>query len=547
MTIIDRVIKDTRRDIIRKLREERFVEITGKIGFIGTMGSLAIISAVAVCAVLTRFLQMEHIILSSILNYGPGIAASFGTVSSVVTYYGWFRILRGKKKLSAKEEGKSEAQSQLGEFIQSLPDMLGSLSGGCFSQASTAVLGASIAVSTVVYVPAVNEAFNDAVNTAERAVVRTIKQTTEKFSEKPVAEDEQIIETEEAKTELEELEEIEETEEIAEEAEKQRITGKLDLQGGRGDKERAVVELISGNEVAAWAFVDSEGNYSFSAAPGNYTVRARLDGYEAAYSPPFELSNKEMQISKLIITSITPANEYAEPAKPAEVKPVEVKPIETKPAAKSIEAKSKETKPVAKPAETKPTTKTETKKVPAQPTPIVQQKQKSKAPPEEMPLPPEPPPPPKPKKQRQPDEPPPPQADASKSGFFAGAGSELNNNSTRKGTTAMGGNVVLGYDMNKNFALGLNAIYSHDMEAMSTLESMVMVRYYLPAAGSFLQAEAGGALSTTEGKNSTVPLGGLTAGMRLEMENRWYLEPALRGGYPFTWGAGITLGKKFGK
>jgi len=58
-----------------------------------------------------------------------------------------------------------------------------------------------------------------------------------------------------------------------------------------------------------------------------------------------------------------------------------------------------------------------------------------------------------------------------------------------------------------------------------------------------LQAEAGGALST-EGK---MPLGGLTAGMRLEIEDRWYLEPALRGGYPFTWGAGITLGKKFGK
>jgi hypothetical protein len=411
------IIEETERDITRMFREERFTEIIGKIGFIGTMGSLAVIITVATCAILIRFLYMKHIVLFTTSHYGPGIAAAFGTVSSAVTYYGWSRILRRKKKLSAKEEGKSEAQSQLGELIQSLPDMLGSLSGGCFSHASTAVLGISIAMSAVAYVPAVNEVFNNAVNSVERVIVSTIKQYAEEPSEKQVTEKEQIIEAEEK------------IEEIAEEAEKQRIVGKPDLRGGAG--------------------------------------------------------------------------------KIGEAKPIEAKP-----------------------------------KSPVHPTPLIQPK--PKAPPTELPP---PPPPPSSSKiqQRQQQEPTSSKSETSKSGFFAGAGSELNNNSASKGSTAMGGNVVLGYDLNRSFALGLNTIYSHDMNTVSTLESMLMFRYYLPVTGSFLQAEAGGALSATDGKNSAIPLGGLTAGMRLEMDKSWYLEPTLRGGYPFTWGTGITLGKKFGR
>ena len=528
---IDEIIYNTRRHIIGVLRERRFVETIGKIGYIGTMGSLAIVSVVSISAILIRFLQMESIVLSDISFYGPGIAAAFGTVSSFATYYGWFRILRGKKKLSAREEGESEAQNQLGDFIQSLPDMFGSLSGGCFSQASTAVLGVSIAVSTVAYVPAVNEVFNNAVNSAERAVVRTIKRDADDPVEKLFTEEEQVTETEEK------TEEIEET---VEEAKKQRIAGKLHLRGGTGKIERVVAELMSGNEVAAWAFADSEGNYSFYVTPGDYTVRVRLDGYETVYSNHFELSRKDMRLSEI---TINPIGE----AKPAESKIAEVKFTEGKiTVAKPAGAKPAETKPTGtKPAETKPVAK----KAPVQPTPLIQTK--PKAPPTEMPLPPEPPPSPpaKPKKkqQQQPQQQDQSKTEAAKSGFFAGAGSELNNNSSRKTSTAMGGNVILGYDMNKSFALGVNTIYSYDMEEVSTLESMLMFRYYLPAMSSFLQAEAGGALSETDGKKTKVPLGGLTAGVHLEMQDRWYLEPTLRGSYPFTLGAGVTLGKKFGK
>jgi hypothetical protein len=53
-------------------------------------------------------------------------------------------------------------------------------------------------------------------------------------------------------------------------------------------------------------------------------------------------------------------------------------------------------------------------------------------------------------------------------------------------------------------------------------------------------------LAAEDGKNQVTPLGGLAAGWRLSMEQSWYLEPAVRGVYPLVWGAGLTVGKKFG-
>ena len=132
-----------------------------------------------------------------------------------------------------------------------------------------------------------------------------------------------------------------------------------------------------------------------------------------------------------------------------------------------------------------------------------------------------------------------------KYGFFAGLGSEVNSNA-KKGA-AIGNNMALGYDMNRHFALGLNAVYSNDMNVASTMESTLMFRYYLPFSGPFLQAEAGGMFTAEDGKNQITPLGGLTAGLRLGMDKNWFLEPAVRGNYPFVWGAGLTIGKRFGE
>jgi hypothetical protein len=128
------------------------------------------------------------------------------------------------------------------------------------------------------------------------------------------------------------------------------------------------------------------------------------------------------------------------------------------------------------------------------------------------------------------------------SAFFAGLGSEHNSNS--QNGTAMGINVTLGYDMNRHFALGVNAVHSLDVDKESTMESTVMLRYYLPIEGPYVQAEAGGSLNRG-GKNSLVPQGGMATGWRVSVDKSWYLEPVVRGGYPAFWGTGVTVGKKF--
>jgi len=500
--IIDKIIEDTGKDIIKILRDEHFVKITSKIGFIGAMGSLAIIVTVAVCAVLIRFLQMEHIVFFAILDYGPGIAAVFGTVSSIITYYGWTRILRGKKKLSAKEEGKSEAQNQLGEFIQSLPDTISSFASGCFSQASSSVvLSVSIAASVVTYVPVVNEVFNKAVNTAERAVVRTIKQVTE---------EEQIIEAKEIEAEAETETKVEE---IAEEIVEETVEEEISLE--------EVPKAVDDGELVSRVFAAPDADGAFVIQVKLYDNRGQankaveelakngIKSYAVKVDNPGEMDGDFYRVRIGNFGSIQAARNYGlAMLSPNGYSGWWVDKKEQPPAILVQPLKTAVAAPEPTPKKPEPQLKPQPQRIPE---PTVRTEA------------------------------------SSKSGFFAGAGSELNNNSTRKSSTAMGGNVVLGYDLNRNFALGLNTIYSHDMDVVNTLESMVMFRYYLPVTGSFLQAEAGGALSKTEGKNSAAPLGGLTAGMRLEMENRWYLEPALRGGYPFTWGAGLTLGKKFGQ
>jgi len=125
------------------MKEERIAIAIGAIGTVAGIGSLIALSAVAVSKI--------FIAIPIILLWGPGTAAVLGGVSSFATYYGWFRILQRRKKLRAKEEGKTEAQSQLGDFIQSLPEAFKSV--GCFQQIVTAALGISLIACVVTYTP----------------------------------------------------------------------------------------------------------------------------------------------------------------------------------------------------------------------------------------------------------------------------------------------------------------------------------------------------------------------------------------------------------
>jgi hypothetical protein len=132
-------------------KEERIAIAIGVIGTVGGIGSLIAISAVAASTALARFASAKLAAISIILLWGPGIASVLGGASSLATYCNWFRILRKRRKLSVREEGKSEMQSQLGDFIQSLPEAFKSI--GCFHQIVTAALGISLIASVATYTP----------------------------------------------------------------------------------------------------------------------------------------------------------------------------------------------------------------------------------------------------------------------------------------------------------------------------------------------------------------------------------------------------------
>ena len=132
-------------------KEERVSTAIGTIGTVGGIGSLIVISAVAASTLYVGFANAKQAAISIIQLWGPGIASVLGGASSFATYFNWFLILQRRRKLNIKEEGESEGQNLLGDFIKSLPDVF--KSSGCFQQIVTAALGVSLIASIATYTP----------------------------------------------------------------------------------------------------------------------------------------------------------------------------------------------------------------------------------------------------------------------------------------------------------------------------------------------------------------------------------------------------------
>jgi hypothetical protein len=126
--------------------------------------------------------------------------------------------------------------------------------------------------------------------------------------------------------------------------------------------------------------------------------------------------------------------------------------------------------------------------------------------------------------------------------WFIGLGAEANAH-TREGVAA-GGGPSFGMDINRNFSLGLKAAFSHNFDTVAAVEIPAFFRYYLPLGiiGPFVQAEAGTAIYFEHGSAYPAFSGGLALGWRFVLGQNMYIEPLLRGGYPFAWGAGLTAG-----
>ena len=117
-------------------------------------------------------------------------------------------------------------------------------------------------------------------------------------------------------------------------------------------------------------------------------------------------------------------------------------------------------------------------------------------------------------------------------------------------STAFGGGTAFGWSFNGK-GVGINLLYARDAEKFIFLEALAHFRYYLlrkkTNTGLFLQAEGGVVLfayKKLETLDHFAPVAGLSAGWRFPL-GRWYIEPVIRGGYPYIFGAGLSAGIRF--
>jgi hypothetical protein len=148
---------------------------------------------------------------------------------------------------------------------------------------------------------------------------------------------------------------------------------------------------------------------------------------------------------------------------------------------------------------------------------------------------------------------------AAESAFFCGLGLEAHGNS--RAGAAFGGGLALGYEFTPSIAAGIKALFGSTFEGFSTLEPLAFFRLSLPInkGALFAQAEAGASIFFEDGDSRQSANGGLLLGWRFAPgasshsgEGRnpphailWYIEPSVRVGYPYIWGAGITAGLRF--
>jgi hypothetical protein len=103
-------------------------------------------------------------------------------------------------------------------------------------------------------------------------------------------------------------------------------------------------------------------------------------------------------------------------------------------------------------------------------------------------------------------------------------------------------------DLGRFFGAGLKAGYSYNFSGIGTLEMAALGRWYFLSfekSRLFAQLEAGADLIFYDGETFPAFLGGLAVGWRVSLggpSGSWYLEPAIRGGYPYIWGAGLGFG-----
>jgi len=115
-----------------------------------------------------------------------------------------------------------------------------------------------------------------------------------------------------------------------------------------------------------------------------------------------------------------------------------------------------------------------------------------------------------------------------------------------------GGSFAVGYG--KGAAIGIKAAYYSEINGVTILELVFLLRFYFLGtaaySGPFLQLSGGPTLISVNGNigfpsELGVVSAGINVGWRFLFKNRFFIEPSIRGGYPYMFGAGISGGIRF--
>ena len=135
-----------------------------------------------------------------------------------------------------------------------------------------------------------------------------------------------------------------------------------------------------------------------------------------------------------------------------------------------------------------------------------------------------------------------------------GVGAEINKNSPDYFAPAAA--VLFDFSLGRKFSLGARINLSYDKESAKlqnqilTIETLASMRLYFaamngrPVSGFFIEAQGGEAFLFINSQLKNVMSGGVCTGYRFSTASL-YLEPQVRFGYPYLFGAGINIGLKF--
>ncbi len=129
---------------------------------------------------------------------------------------------------------------------------------------------------------------------------------------------------------------------------------------------------------------------------------------------------------------------------------------------------------------------------------------------------------------------------------------EINKNSISYFAPAVG--ISFDYSINRCISLGIKALVSYDVlyeeNTIMAIEPLCFLRWYVvsptgePSAGLFAECQCAPEILFVNSNVKTSADVGVSLGFRIAFYN-FYIEPFLRGGYPYLFGAGINTGFRF--